>query len=220
MPTIGEAIRCSLWARSLAPDQLARVEATVVELFVPANGFVCRKGEPVESWLGVIEGLVKLGGFRNFTGAIVPAGGWFAEGSLLKDKLFKYDGIALRDSRIARVPRETFEWLLETSIGFSRFLLHQLNERLGQFIAITECDRVLDPDTRVARSLATMFNPYLYPGIENRLQLSQEEIGRLSGVSRQRANQALQVLEKAGILKVDYGRVTVLDVEALRSFGV
>ena len=82
-----------------------------------------------------------------------------------------------------------------------------------------ETDRLLDPDTRVARCLAGLFNEYLYPGIHQRLQLSQEEIGHLCGLSRQRANQALQVLAKAGILEAEYGHITVLDLDALRSFG-
>ncbi|MBL8386384.1 MAG: winged helix-turn-helix domain-containing protein, partial [Burkholderiales bacterium] len=93
------------------------------------------------------------------------------------------------------------------------------NERLGQFIGIVENDRMLEPDARVARALAQLFNPLLYPGTATQLQLSQEEIGLLSGVSRQRANQALQVLEKAGLLKVEYGGVRVLDVEGLKRFG-
>ena len=100
----------------------------------------------------------------TFTG--VPAGGWFGEGSLLKNELRKYDVMALRDTRVARMPRATFEWLLETSLPFNRFLLMQLNERLGQFIGLVENDRTLDIDTRVARCLAAMFNSHLYPGLE------------------------------------------------------
>ena len=42
--------------------------------------------------------------------------------------------------------------------------MHQLNERLGQFIAAREIDRLNNPDVRVARSLASLFNPVLYPG--------------------------------------------------------
>jgi DNA-binding GntR family transcriptional regulator len=48
--------------------------------------------------------------------------------------------------------------------------------------------------------------------------ISQEEIGYLSGASRQRANQALQLLEKAGLVRLDYGGIRVLDVEGLRQF--
>jgi CRP/FNR family transcriptional regulator, cyclic AMP receptor protein len=86
------------------------------------------------------------------------------------------------------MPRQTFEWLLESSISFNRFLLRQLNERLGQFIAVIESDRSFDPEERVAHCLANLFNPFLYPGTDRRLELSQEEVGSLAGVSRQRAS--------------------------------
>ncbi len=211
------------WTQSLSPEELARVAAEMIERKVPAGGFVCRKGEPVESWIGVIDGLVKMsnlsadGKLTTLTG--VPPGGWFGEGSLLKDKLRKYDIMALRASRIAYMPRATFERLLDSNLGFNRFLLVQLNERLGQFITLVESERLLEPDARVARSLSLLFNPVLYPGIGRQLQISQEEIGLLCGVSRQRVNQALQVLEKAGVLRVEYGGVTVNDLPGLQGYG-
>ena len=129
-----------------------------------------------------------------------------------------YDIIALRDSQIAYMPRATFMWLLDSSIEFNRFLLVQLNERLGQFIAMVEHDRLLGPDARVARCLATMFNPYLYPGNGPLLQISQEELSYLAGLSRQRVNQSLKQLENAKLLRIEYGGITVLDLEGLKQF--
>ena len=196
----------------------AETQVRTLPVGVPA----CRKGEPVEHWIGVIDGLVKMtsvtpeGKTTTFLG--VTSGGWFGEGSLLKDRTRKYDVVTLRESIVAYMPRATFEWLLDTSIEFNRFLLMQLNERLGQFIAMVEYERLLETDARVARSLASLFNPVLYPEQATEVQLSQEEVGYLTGISRQRANQALQVLEKAGLLKVEYGRIRILDLEGLRSF--
>jgi CRP/FNR family cyclic AMP-dependent transcriptional regulator len=40
-----------------------------------------------------------------------------------------------------------------------------------------------------------------------------------SSVSRQRVNQALRALQNAGLLRIQYGGVTVLDPAALRSHG-
>lgn len=223
MPTLAEVIGGSIWARDLSAGQFERARAETVERAVPAGGYVCSRGEPVEHWIGVVEGLLKLsigspeGRMATLTG--VPSGGWFGEGSLLRTEPRRYDAVALRDSRVALMPRATFYHLLDSSIGFNRFLLLQLNERLAQFIAMLEYERLLDPDARVGRCLAWLFNPYLYPGIEQRLAISQEEIGFLSGVSRQRVNQALQVLEKQGLLRVEYGGVTVLDVEGLKQYG-
>ena len=188
-----------------------------------AQQCVCRKGEPVDYWFGIIEGLVKMAGLSpsgkltTFTG--LPAGAWFGEGSLLKDEPRRYDVIALRDSRVALMPRSTFNELLDGSIAFNRFLLVQLNERLGQFIGQVEHDRLLDVEARVARCLAAMFNPHLYPGKSMELRISQEEIGYLSDLSRQRVNQALKTLEQAKLLEVTYGGIVVRDLSGLRSFG-
>ena len=69
---------------------------------------------------------------------------------MLKDQPRPYDVVALRDSQVAYLPRTTFTWLLDNSISFNRFLVNQLNERLGQFIAAIEYERLLDTDAKVA----------------------------------------------------------------------
>ena len=221
-PSFKEVLIHTMWARSLDAAQMARVEADMVERFVPAGGYACRKGDAVEHWMGVTDGLLKMssvspeGKTVTFTGML--AGGWFGEGSLLNNEHRKYDVVALRDSRVALMPRATFQWLLDNSIAFNRFLLMQLNARLGLFISLVEYDRTLETDARVARCLAALFNPYLNPIASRQLQISQEEIGYLCSTSRQRANQALQRLEREGLLKVEYGGVTILDMEGLRNF--
>ena len=220
--TLKEHLHATIWGRVLTPAEMARVEADCFEQFVPRGGFVCRKGEALENWVGIIDGLVKINNFspagKNVTFAGVPTGGWFGEGSLLNNEHRKYDVVALRDSRLALMPRHTFQWLLDNSIPFNRFLLMQLNARLGLFISLVEYDRSLETDARVARCLAALFNPYLNPAAGRQLQISQEEIGYLCSTSRQRANQALQLLEREGLLRLEYGGVTILDVEGLRGF--
>ena len=218
-----DMLRQTIWGKALTAGQLERVEADMTERTVAAGAFVCRKGDPVDHWIGVTDGLLKMssvspeGKIVTFTGMLT--GGWFGEGSLLKAEPRKYDVVALRDSQLALMPRATFNWLLDNSIPFNRFLLMQLNERLGLFVSLVEFDRMLDTDARVARCLAALFNSYLNPGYGNRLQISQEEIGYLCSTSRQRANQALQVLEKKGFLKIDYGSITIRDLNGLRQFN-
>lgn len=222
-PTLAETIRNSRWAVGLTPAELARAEDGTFERRLPAGGFICRKGEPVDCWMGVIDGLAKMssdwvtGKTASYTG--ISAGGWYGEGSLLKTEMRRYDVIALRDTRVACMRRETFLWLLDHSIAFNRFVMVQINERLGQFIGLLESERLLDTDARVARSLTAMFNPVLYPGQNPHLTISQEEIGYLAGVSRQRVNRSLKILEDAGFLATEYGGITILDLDGLRRFG-
>ena len=188
-----------------------------------ADACICHAGDPANVWIGVVDGLVRMVALsrsgKSVTFAAIPTGSWFGEGSVLKRELRKHSVIAVRQSRIALLPEATFFWLLDNSIPFNRFLLSQLNERLGQFMSIVEHDRLLESEARVARSLAAMFNPKLYPGTERQIEMSQEELGNIVGASRQRIGQALQVLERAGLIKVDYRMITVLDIEGLRGFG-
>ncbi|HKX93363.1 MAG TPA: Crp/Fnr family transcriptional regulator [Methylibium sp.] len=222
MSSLEDLLRDSPWAATLNPNELDRVVCESYERRVPVGGYAVRTGEPADRWFGVMEGLIKMsvshpdGRLSTFTG--VTAGGWAGEGSLLKSGQWRYDGVAVRSTRLACVPRHTFERLVATNLAFNRFLLTQLNARLSLFVGLVEYDRLLGPDARVARCLASLFDPDLYPRAGNFVQLSQEEIGLLAAVSRQRANEALHGLERAGLLRVEYGGVTVLDVPGLRNY--
>lgn len=182
--------------------------------------FVCKIGRQANYWFGVLDGLLKMSndsslGFAiTFTG--VPPGAWFGEGTLLKREVYRYNIEPLRKSVVAGIDIDTFEWLLERSIPFNRYVMNQLNERLGQFIAAREIDRLDDPDTRVARNLAALFHPVLYPGVGTLLRITQQELGYLVGLSRQRVNEALRSLQAEGLIAIEYGGVRVLDLPALR----
>ncbi len=212
------------WLALLTDEQQERVQRDVSVTQYPAGAMIERKGEKAYAWIGVLSGLVKVsvgtpdGKLASLTG--VPAGGWIGEGSLLKNEIRKYDIVALRASTIVRLPVATFNWLLDTSIPFNRYLLHQLNERVAQFIGKAEYDRLLAPDARVARCLAELFNPLLYPCKSMRLDITQEEIGYLARISRQRTNQALRTLEAADLLRVEYGAVQVLNLDGLKQYSL
>ena len=171
----------------------------------------------------MISGLVKIGSVSSSGKAIafagMPAGMWFGEGSMLKGERRQYDLVTLRESRLAMMNRTTFAWLFENSVGFNRFLVRQFNERLGQFIALVEHDRMLDGVARVARVIAWLFNPVLNPNIGRSLDISQEELGLIAGLSRQVANRALQILEAEGLLKITQASLTPLDLTALSRYG-
>jgi CRP-like cAMP-binding protein len=211
------------WLPQLQPDERDRVAADLRVVVVEPGELVCKVGRPVTYWFGVLDGLLKMSNDTamgvpiTFTG--VPSGGWFGEGTVLKMEPYRYNIQALRKSLVAGITAQTFHWLLDRSIGFNRFVMMQLNERLGQFIAAREIDRLTDPDARVARSLAALFNPALYPGVGHLLRITQQELGYLVGLSRQRVNEALHALQAAQVIRVEYGGVRVLDLEALRRYG-
>ncbi len=225
-PLSGDELAQVHWLRHLAPAAAARVRDELRVVVVEPGELVCRVGRPVSFWFGVLDGLLKMsndtatsGGLSmpiTFTG--VPPGGWFGEGTVLKREPYRYNIQALRRSVVAGITADTFHWLLDRSVGFNRFVLMQLNERLGQFIAAREIDRMTNPDERVARSLAALFHPLLYPGVGELLRITQQELGYLVGLSRQRVNEALRALQAAALIRVEYGGVRVLDLDGLRRY--
>ena len=209
------------WLALLLPAEYQRVASDLLVGNALPGDLVCRIGRPVTYWFGVVEGLLKMstdnaqGQTITFTG--IPPGGWFGEGTVLKREAYRYNIQALRKSVVAGLPVDTFHWLLDHSIGFNRFVMNQLNERLAQFIGAREIDRMNNPDLRVARSLAALFNPVLYPGVGAVLRITQQELAYLVGLSRQRVNEALVALEAQRLILIEYGGLRILDLAALRS---
>ena len=223
MRSLDDLLAASKWACALPPDELRRARATIVVRELQPGNYACHKGDLANDWGGVIDGLVKAESLsdngKSVTFATLPANSWFGEGSILKREARKYDVIALRQSYVALMPDLTFFWLLDTSIPFNRFILNQLNERLGQFMGAFEHAHLYGPEARVAQTIADMLHPQLYPSREGRIEISNEELAHLVGASRQTINHALQVLEKSGLIKMQYRMITVLDIEGLRGFG-
>ena len=215
--------RIAVWSRELNGREIETARGGIIERSYAAGESIFVRGDHFDYWTGVVSGLARMGivsregKTTSFTG--LTSGAWFGEGTMLKKEARRYDVVALRDTRLALMDRTTFFWLYEHSAAFNRFLVVQLNERLGQFIGLVEYGRTLDATARLARSIASLFNPILYPDLNLHLEITQEEIGALSGISRQNANQCLKRLEREGLLRLEYGGVTIVDLERLRSYG-
>jgi CRP/FNR family transcriptional regulator, cyclic AMP receptor protein len=65
----------------------------------------------------------------------------------------------------------------------------------------------------VALYLSRIFRPGL-----RRLNLSQEELGHLVGLSRQTVNRTLKSLEQRGLVSLAFGRVVIPDENAMQAY--
>jgi len=203
------------WFASLPLELQEQVRASVyategakAEVMLPA-------GTAVQGWHAVLSGLVML---RSPTAARqrasafigIPDGEWFGEGSAMKPEPRKYDVVALRPTQLMCLPLHLFSTLRDTSLAFNQFLVQHMNLRLGQAMTIIEAGRMRSPEHRVALYLSRIFWRST-----RRLNLTQEEIGQLAGLSRQTVNRVLRSLEAAGIVSLDFGRVAIVDDDAL-----
>jgi CRP-like cAMP-binding protein len=210
------AVRAAAWATALDEREFAIALEGVFERCYPAGAVIAAAGERADHWLGVLAGMVKVdsnladGKGTTFIG--LGAGGWLGEGALLKKEPRPYDVVALQDTRMAFMRGDTFDWLYENSLAFNHFLVGQLNARLGQFIALVERARLHSTPELIAYGLAT-----LVTAADHRVCISQEELGRMCGVSRQLAARGLHKLVDEGLIDIEYGAIHVRDLQGLRT---
>ena len=211
------------WMPMLSPSARDCVIADSFDRIYAPKEVVSRCGEAAAHWIGVVDGLLKVSTVttsgRTVMFTAVPSGSWVGEGSVIKREPRRYDLVAMRSTRVIHVPRATFMRVLETSIEFSRFVIDHLNERAGQFLAMHEGTRISDPAGRMASAICGLFNAVLYPKAGPRLNMSQEEIGELAGLSRPTTNMAISKLKKLRLVCPEYGGLLVLDINRLREFA-
>jgi CRP-like cAMP-binding protein len=126
---------------------------------------------------------------------------------------------------------EAVERTVTLSLGFAEFdrlcATHPEVNRLLVRLLATRVRRLTDSlmealhtpaDVRVERVLLSLCGVYSVgaPGRPVTVALNQSELAELAGVTRPTVNRVLRRLAAAGVVRLDRGRVTVLDAGALR----
>lgn len=204
------------WFDRLSEAERHALLDTIVLHKAPKGGYLLHKGGHIDGWYGVLSGMAKLqtsgpdGKVSAFLG--VPAGEWFGEGSVLRGEHWRYDVVAMRDTTLIGLPLEQFQTLYRHNLAFNHYLIERLNLRLGQAMAIIESGRLRSPEQRVAQYLSHLF----WQGMR-KINLSQEDLGQLAGLSRQTINRVLKQFEAQGWVSLEFGRVDILNEAALEA---
>jgi CRP/FNR family cyclic AMP-dependent transcriptional regulator len=212
------------WFSALSEPAREQVRRDLQERVLAAGEALGRAGDLQHHWFGVSEGLLKwsvnAADGRTVTLGGQSVGSWFGEGTLLRGKPRRSDLVALRASRVALLPFETFDWLRRTEPAFAEFLLQQINERLHWFMDSYAAHQLLDADRLVMRALLALVHPLLNPLGQQHLEVSQEELANLATVSRQRCNQTLARLKQEKVVLLEYGAIRILDAARLDTMSV
>ena len=123
------------------------------------------------------------------------------DGSLREGKV-----VALRDTELLCLPSATFHALFASNIAFNQCLVRCMNLRLSQAMAMIEAGRTRTPEQRIALSLSRLFWSHT-----RQLDLTQDELASLAGMSRQTANRVLNVMQDQGLISLAMNRIKVLD---------
>ncbi len=220
---IGRAAPFSAWPR----DVLLRLAAACGVSSHPSEASLIVKGERCDHITIVAEGMVlsssSTSGGRRLTYKIDNAAFSYGWASLADGLPLQIDLVADVPVTVVRIPFATvraeltrmpalWESIAVETIRRSRRYATQLNQL------------VLDtPRVRAASLLMGLLaqagNDGIGGAVAIDVRLSQERLADMLGVSRQWATAVVRELVRAGIVEWRYGRVTVLDIQALRSLA-
>lgn len=144
--------------------------------------------------------------------AVLGPGDLFGELAHFSEVSRQVDAVAESDAVLVRIDPPLIDHLLESEPEFARWLLKSLANQLRTALDRIESDRSLPAPARIARALAGL--------AENggpEVEITQQQLADLVGVSRVTVGQALRSLEATGLIQRRYGRITVLDRTSLKA---
>jgi CRP/FNR family cyclic AMP-dependent transcriptional regulator len=170
------------------------------------------KGSAPDALFGVVRGALRVSvvaaNGREAVIAMLEAGHWFGEVSLLVGQERVYDSYAVEPTDMAVVSAHDFHHLIATRPEVHMAFTKLVCQRLRQALVWID-DAILMPlPVRLAHRLLTL---EATAGQASALGVSQEDLAFMLGVSRQSVNRQLKIWEEQGALRVDYRRIVLLD---------
>jgi CRP/FNR family cyclic AMP-dependent transcriptional regulator len=206
--------------RQMLPDDVQQQLLEVAHHRSLARGdSLFLKGSAPDALFGVLSGSLRVSvvasGGREAVIAILKPGHWFGEVSLLIGRERVYDTCALATTEMAVVLAEDFHRLVaersDVHMAFTRLVCMRLRQALAWIddailmpLPVRLAHRLLTLDPRPSGAVGTIS-----------LDVSQEDLAFMLGVSRQSVNRQLKMWDEDGTLRVSYRHIELLDRERL-----
>ncbi|MEO8876963.1 MAG: Crp/Fnr family transcriptional regulator [Polyangiaceae bacterium] len=220
-----EMLRSGKWFHGLANDtQDALLELSSVETFAP-NARLFAMGDASNGLFGIVEGAVRVtspapdGTDVLLTLAERPQ--WLGEIALFDGQPRSHDATAETMAIVIHLPQVKLDaWLAHDPRAWRSFGT-LLTTKMRLVLATLADVSTLSLGARLAQRLVHMADGYgdLRVGTSRVVLVNQEQLAAMLWASRQTVNRALKALEAAGLVRVSYGEIEILDYEGLKHEG-
>ncbi len=209
--------------RQLSSEEADALLALVRRRKVPRNDSILRAGAAGDEVVLVLEGRVKLIAYgadrREVVLGLRGPGELIGEMAALGSQRRSADAIAVDDVEIGLLAAEQLLGFLRAHPDGAIVLIRMLVSRLGEATRDVVDLATRDSVGRVAKRLVELAAEHGSPvggGTRIELSLTQDELARWTGATRETVSRALRLLRQLGWVSTDHRSITVLDAEALR----
>jgi CRP/FNR family cyclic AMP-dependent transcriptional regulator len=187
---------------------------------------ITRQGDPVSSLSLVASGVVRLSAVtpegREVVVGLLGAGQVFGEAALL-DEGAERDSLvearAVGSATIMQIPVSTLRSVIEGNPATGEELLRLVATRLHRTSVALEEALAEDVPVRVSRRLRQLAIDHgdrrSGEGVRLRVPITQDELARMVGASREAVNRSLGVLAARGLVRTEHRTFVIPDLDAL-----
>lgn len=195
-------------------------------LRIPEKKEVYRRGETGNEMCIVLSGGVKVSTLsvdgKEIIFDLLSEGDFFGELSLLDGHPRTATVTTLVPSVLVVLERNFFMPFLEDNPATAIRLLHILAHRLRAVDTFLEEVLFFDSETRLAKrviALKDIYGKALGNAVQLEIKISQQDIANLVGITRERVNKHLKKWERAKIVSLQQGQLTILNLPLLQKLA-
>lgn len=220
-------VQAGRWFRGLPPELAAHMQHMAQPRLLSPGEWLFRRGDAPCGIYAVARGSLSISGTaalqentRTALLTLIEAPSWLGEIALFDGEPRTHDACANTACALLQIPIAPLrEWLDATPQHWQPMALLLTHKLRASLIALEE-QTVLPAAQRIMCRLVQMAMGNEQWADRTRthreLAVSQEQLARMLGLSRQTTNQILQELQLAGWLQLRRGKLEVLDLPALK----
>lgn len=210
--------RCTLF-RALDHDERAQLAARAHHRRFPSGTYIFHAGEPGDSMMAVTLGVVRISlpapGGRDIIIADFPAGEVFGEIAMLDGQGRSADAIALTNVELLAIDRRDAVQFIAARPEVGMRLLALVCSKLRASDERAADMAFSDLSARLAKALLRRIVSSTGSPPRPRVSLSQGEIARIVGASREAVNRQLSAWQRRGLIEVHDGWIVLLRNEEI-----
>lgn len=209
------------WFGHLPADLQHSLLAAARVRTLTAGQFLFKRGDPPCGLYAVLEGAVRISAVnaqgKEAVLSLVETPYWFGEICLFDNLPRTHDALATGPCTLAQVPQAAMFGILERHPAYWRDVALLMSHKLRLSLINIEQMSLMPASARLAHRLLMIAQGYGERTQARRvLQLPQEDLAAMLGLSRQTTNSLLRALEQQGVLGLSYGAIEILDLNGLR----
>jgi CRP-like cAMP-binding protein len=221
-PDIADVLRSTSLLSAAQPSTVATLAVAARIRVLKKDDVLFLEGDRPLAVFAVASGMLRVftttfdGAEPTFT--LLPPGTLVGELGVLDEVERSASVSALRAATVIEIPARAFRTAYDADPAIARRLVELLSARLRALSDGLADLAHLDLGGRLAKYLAAELDR---AGSDRfRLGVTQAELGQMLGGARQSVNQALQTLERSGLVRLDGRNVHVLDPRGLHRRGM